>query len=393
MNKRINIIFDYFPEDTSGGLLVTYKRLIGLLNSVYGFKIYSIYNCKKIFVDEYPDVKISSILKNRHFPSIMSLKQNFKRCNLIGVIKEAYYFFIYFLSIPYCRLKIKSMSWNDSINICVSPATAMFLSHEMKFILEVHSNFDYFFGENRSFIGAMQAKLMQDPSLVLFRTKSDALKGSALFNSYYIYNFFDGTEVSEIDLDVIKNRNKKIIFIGRLAPEKNLLRMLSIANKLKKIVPDFKLDIYGTGIMEETLKKYIIDHSLTSNVELKGFCQDMSVYKDYSLLWITSDYEGFGLVIIEAKANGVPTISTNWGEGVFEVIENKKNGLILSKDEEFVHQTIKLWDNDTSLLEMSQNALESFSKFSKEEAYKNWIKILSKYVDDDYNFVLKQEEL
>ena len=42
---------------------------------------------------------------------------------------------------------------------------------------------------------------------------------------------------------------------------------------------------------------------------------------------------------------------------------------------------------------MSQNALESFSKFSKEEAYKNWIKILSKYVDDDYNFVLKQEEL
>lgn len=50
----------------------------------------------------------------------------------------------------------------------------------------------------------------------------------------------------------------------------------------------------------------------------------MSVYKDYSLLWITSDYEGFGLVIIEAKANGVPTISTNWGEGVFEVIEKKK---------------------------------------------------------------------
>ena len=43
MNKRINIIFDYFPEDTSGGLLVTYKRLIGLLNSVYGFKTVSIH--------------------------------------------------------------------------------------------------------------------------------------------------------------------------------------------------------------------------------------------------------------------------------------------------------------------------------------------------------------
>ena len=143
----------------------------------------------------------------------------------------------------------------------------------------------------------MQAKLMQNPSLVLFRTKSDALKGSTLFN-YYVYR--------------------------KISSRKKLLRMLSIEKKLKKVISDFKLDIYGTRIMEETLKKFIIDHSLTSNVELKGFCQDMSVYKDYSLLWITSDYEGFGLVIIEAKANGVPTISTNWGEGVFEVNEKKK---------------------------------------------------------------------
>ena len=44
MNKKINIIFDYFPADTSGGLLVTYKRLIGLLNSEYEFNIFSIYN-------------------------------------------------------------------------------------------------------------------------------------------------------------------------------------------------------------------------------------------------------------------------------------------------------------------------------------------------------------
>lgn len=390
MNKKINIIFDYFPADTSGGLLVTYKRLIGLLNSEYEFNIFSIYNCEKQFIDEYPNVKISSILNNRHFPSIMDLKYNFKKFNLVGIITEAIYFLVYFLSIPYCRLKTKAIFQDNSINIVVSPATAMFLSKEVKFILEVHSSFDYFFGKNRSFLGGMQAKLMQTPSLVLFRTKSDALKGRNLFNSYYIYNFFDGIEISKINLDLIKQRKKKIIFIGRLAPEKNLLRMLSIANRLKKVIPDFKLDIYGTGVMEALLNKYISEHNLTSNIELKGFCKDMSIYKDYSLLWITSDYEGFGLVIIEAKACGVPTISTNWGEGVFEVIENNKTGLILTEDEEFVYQTTKLWNDDASLLEMSKNALDSFSKFSKEEAYNNWIKILSNYESGDYSFMLKE---
>ena len=174
--------------------------------------------------------------------------------------------------------------------------------------------------------------------------------------------------------------------MGRLAPEKNLLKMLQIAKKLKNQVPSFQLDIYGTGVMEPVLKEFIKNNDLASNVELKGFCNNLHIYRNYSLLWITSDYEGFGLVIIEAKANGVPAISTNWGEGVFEVIDNEKNGLILETNEDFVTQTIKLWDNSGLLLQMSQNALKSFSKFNQVEARKKWLEILTKFEKNDYKF-------
>lgn len=388
MRKKINIIFDYFPSDTSGGLLTTYKRLISLLKDDYDFEIYSIFNCNKTALGESDHVRINNILKSKHFPSITSLRSNLKHFKILSIIKDAWAFLIYFFYIPICRSKIKSILQNDTINIVVSPATAMFCPKSLKFILEVHSSFDYFFGPKSSLLGRMQANLMREPTLVLFRTKSDALKAKRIFNSYYIYNFFSTSSYPNVDLDCIKKRDKKIIFMGRLAPEKNLLKMLQIAKKLKNQVPDFKLDIYGTGVMENELKEFIKNNDLTSNVELKGFCNNLKIYRNYSLLWITSDYEGFGLVIIEAKANGVPTISTNWGEGVFEVIDNEKNGFILETNEDFVTQTIKLWDNSGLLLQMSQNALKSFSKFNQVETRKKWLEILTKFEKNDYKFTL-----
>ena len=66
------------------------------------------------------------------------------------------------------------------------------------------------------------------------------------------------------------------------------------------------MDIYGDGPLFLTLQEKIKQMGLQETVYLKGFVDNKAIYQKYDLLWITSTFEGFGLVVIEAMANGIP---------------------------------------------------------------------------------------
>ena len=80
--------------------------------------------------------------------------------------------------------------------------------------------------------------------------------------------------------------------------------------------------------------------------------------------------------MIEAKAKGVPTISTNWGDGVFEVIHDREDGFVENTVEDIVNRTAELMNDKELLINISKNALKNFDEFSKENAYKRWIDLL-----------------
>ena len=82
------------------------------------------------------------------------------------------------------------------------------------------------------------------------------------------------------------------------------------------------------------------------------------------------------MTIIEAKAKGVPTISTNWGDGVFEVIHDKEDGFVENTVEDIVNRTAELMNDKELLINISKNAFKNFDEFSKENAYKRWIDLL-----------------
>ena len=85
------------------------------------------------------------------------------------------------------------------------------------------------------------------------------------------------------------------------------------------------------------------------------------------------------MVIIEAKANGIPAVSTNWGNAVYEVINDKKDGYITSDDNEFVKLTNDILIKEKLQKELSDNAFKNFRKFSKENAKRRWIYFLENY--------------
>jgi glycosyltransferase involved in cell wall biosynthesis len=118
------------------------------------------------------------------------------------------------------------------------------------------------------------------------------------------------------------------VFIGRIERVKNLNLMIEslytvkIMNKLN----NWTLDIYGSGSEEENLQDLIFSLGLQNNITFKGVTNRVSeVVSSADWMLLSSDSEGFGLVIVESMLCGTPVISTKVGIAR-EIIISNKNG-------------------------------------------------------------------
>lgn len=375
--KNIYIVFDKLHSNEAGGLVSAYASLIQLLKDDYTIKVISIINSNLTRHDMFSDCEIINVSKHDFFPRMEIISDRLKSFKLLLLLKELFKLLCYFCYIPISRIKMRNMFSSDDIIIVSSPAAAMFMSSKNRFILEIHTKFEYFWGTNK--LGRLQSKLMSKPYITVFRTKADMEKASKYFNSTYSYNFINKELFNDTVSIGEKIRKHKIIYMGRFGKEKNLPKMIECAKQLKKQIPDFTLDMYGTGVLVDDIAKLIEENDLSENVHLCGFCNDKNIFDNYSLLWLTSDFEGMSMTIIEAKAKGVPTISTNWGDGVFEVIHDKEDGFVENTVEDIVNRTAELMNDKELLINISKNALKNFDEFSKENAYKRWIELLKRF--------------
>lgn len=370
--KKVYIVFDQIPSNNSGGLVATYINLVKLLKNNYDIEIISIFNCdddnKKQFKNKINIINNKNI-DIRFYKLFNYLKKGDFRKFLNALISAVYYF----IKIPFSKVKLRKLIKEEDRIIVSCPSAAIFMTKKRNFILEIHINYKYFFGNN--IIGKMQSTMMTKPTLTLFRSKDDSDKMSKKFKSDYIYNFFDDEKLKKSD-HLVKN---KIVFLGRLNEIKRPIKMIELAYKLAKINKNFILDIYGDGPLKNEIENKIMEYKLENKVFLKGFTNYKNVYKNYSLLWLTSSIEGLPMVIIEAKANGIPAVSTNWGNAVYEVINDKKDGYITSDDNEFVKLTNDILIKEKLQKELSDNAFKNFRKFSKENAKRRWIYFLENY--------------
>lgn len=377
MKRKLYIIFDRFHSTEAGGLVSAYVSLYDLLKNDYDIEIISVMNAEGENHDRLKDVKVHYLTKTDFFPRLKVLVQAVKKFRFHIVLKEIFNLIRYLAFIPFAKKKMNRIISNNDIVISSSPAASMYIPKNVKFIQEIHTKFEYFWGDN--FLGSLQRKLMSKPYITVFRTKSDMEKGSHYFNSTYSYNFID-KDVFDHTVSIGEEKRKhRIIYMGRFVKEKNIPKMIECAKQLKKKIPDFTLDMYGTGVLVEDVSKLIHENGLEKNVHLCGFCNDKNIFDNYSLLWLTSDFEGMSMTIIEAKAKGVPTISTNWGDGVFEVIHDKEDGFVEDTVEDIVNQTVELMNDKELLINISKNAYANFDEFSKENAYNRWIKLLKEF--------------
>jgi|688.fasta_scaffold114592_3 glycosyltransferase involved in cell wall biosynthesis len=125
-------------------------------------------------------------------------------------------------------------------------------------------------------------------------------------------------------------KSLKFVFIGRIEKVKNLNLMIESlhAVKVKNKIENWTLEVYGSGSEEKSLQDLIFRLGLQNHITFKGVTNKVSEavsIADWMLL--SSDSEGFGLVIVESMLCGTPVISTNVGIAG-EIITSNKNGYL-----------------------------------------------------------------
>jgi len=147
----------------------------------------------------------------------------------------------------------------------------------------------------------------------------------------------------------IPDRDKVLLFVGRLGQEKNIGHLLDSFIKLKYAFPDIILVLVGSGPEEKMLRIKVALENLEKSVIFAGKVPKAEVAKYYAgadLFVFSSVTETQGLVIAEAKAAGLPVVAVK-ANGVSEMVIDGEDGFLteINKDD-FVNKiAVLLSDN------------------------------------------------
>lgn len=163
----------------------------------------------------------------------------------------------------------------------------------------------------------------------------------------------------------IQKDEKVVVYVGRIAEEKNLSEIISYYAKIKNEIYNIKLLIVGGGPYLETLQAEVRELQLDGCIHFTGMVSPLEVYKYYQLgdAFITaSTSESQGLTYIEALASGCPVIC-HWDRCVDGLIINGVNGFTYHNFEEFSSALQELYKGDThkELVEGANLKVEEYS--------------------------------
>ena len=128
---------------------------------------------------------------------------------------------------------------------------------------------------------------------------------------------------------------KNFVMVGRLVVQKNYLLVIRAIAKLVDEGIDVCVDIFGTGEHRKAIEEAIQEYHVEANVVLKGWITNpVEEIINYDGFILSSNFEGMPNSLMEAMAVGLPVIATNCNTGPGDLIENGKDGFLISVDNE-----------------------------------------------------------
>ena len=166
----------------------------------------------------------------------------------------------------------------------------------------------------------------------------------------------------------------RIICVGRLARQKRFDRMINAFSLIADKYPEWYVDIFGEGELHDQLQQLIIDKNLEGRIRLQSpTSQIYAQYQSSQFFVLSSDFEGFGLVIVEAMACGIPVVVTDCPYGPSEIVEDGVSGLVTKLDEQDLAEKIEwMISHEAERSSMGVKAYEAAARYRKEIVMKEW---------------------
>ena len=168
---------------------------------------------------------------------------------------------------------------------------------------------------------------------------------------------------------------KRFMAAGRLENQKDYPAMIQAWKKVAERHPDWTLDIFGDGHQKDDIQRLVSSEGLEGEVRLMGRSSDIrSEMLNSSGLLLSSRFEGFPMVLLEASAMGLPMVSFDCHYGPSEIVRTGENGFLVPLgDTDAMAEAICQLIEDVPLRQkLGKGAFESARSFLPERIMNQW---------------------
>lgn len=296
--------------------------------------------------------------------------------------------FIYFVMMRRYRRALKELLLFERPDIVITT-----LGREIDFITKIHDG-SVKIGEShiaKNYVRNLhlmeQNGIAQRMIAMLWRRKMDKLVGQ--LDALVLLTQHDADSWSGLTRTVVIPNSlpffpekpstcnqKQVIFVGRLNEQKGLEYLVKTWEHVHQKHKEWILQIYGDGDQRDLLHRLIREAKMEDTVIVnQPTRQIMDRYLESSIFLLTSRFEGFGMVLIEAMACGVPVVSFDCPWGPADIIKNGEDGFLVGylNTIEAAEKVVQLIESPELRKKMGIRARENVQRYSRNTVMKQWI--------------------
>ncbi len=177
--------------------------------------------------------------------------------------------------------------------------------------------------------------------------------------------------------------NKQAICVGRYNEQKGYEYMIETWSIVNQRHPDWRLHVYGEGEIRDEIQCQINAKGINGKMILHDPVKNiLDKYLESSLCVLSSRYEGFGMVLVEAMECGVPCISFDFPYGASDIIRHGEDGYLVEylNSQQLASRICELIEDGEKRKRMGHQAKLNIQRFSQESVMKQWTDLFDRLI-------------